>query len=154
MAWRAPRSSPPIIGIPAGAIAADPGQEARWLAQAMAHSSSDVPGRSGRCLGIGSGGAGGGRSGAARCAPIRLVGLGPLTPALRFLVEAWRERGASIAEIGSPPAPTGGVVRSVQASDPADGAERCAAEWCARRLDADRDARLLLVVPDLARRRI
>jgi len=139
--------------IPAAAIAADPGQEARWLAQA-----SDFVERRAVALGALPRHRLLAALAAADPAPfgareIRLVGHGPLTPALRFLIEAWREAGVSIAVTRLESSASAGVVRSERASDPL--AElRCAAEWCARRLEADRDARLLLVVPDLARRRI
>lgn len=143
--------------IPEAAIGADPGDEARWLAQAMAQvqrraaALGALP-RHGlwAALATAEPSALGGRE-------VRLVGHGAMAPAFLHLIEAWRARGMSFAlDTGAgPPAAAAAIsgVRVDKAHDPL--AElRCAAEWCAARLHANPDARLLLVVPDLARRRV
>jgi probable DNA repair protein len=147
--------------IPTSAIAADPGNEARWLAQAMvtverrAAALGALPRhRLWQALAVVDPAALGGR-------PIRLVGHGPLVPALRHLLERWQHSGLrfSLVPDPDPAADPGGTalrqaqVQVEQASDLLADLRR-AAEWCAARLQADPQARLLLVVPDLARRRI
>jgi probable DNA repair protein len=143
--------------IPTTSIAADPGNEARWLAQAivMVEQRSAALGalprhRLWQALAAVDSAALGSR-------PIRFVGHGPLVPALRHLLEAWRGHGSSfVLPAGAAPQPLAAVpgqTRVEQASDPLADLRR-AAEWCAARLQADPDARLLLVVPDLPRRRV
>jgi probable DNA repair protein len=137
--------------IPAAAIAADPGNEARWLARALQHverraaALGAVPRhRSWTALaGCDPGALGGQR--------LHLAGHGRLSPAFEHLLSAWGGRGLRVMRHpgGSPRA----RVRVVEASDPAAELQ-LAAEWCATRLAADPSARLLVVVPDLARRRV
>lgn len=137
--------------IPSAAIAADPGNEARWLARALQHvdrraaALSALPRhRLWTALAACDPAALGGR-------PVHLVGHGRPAPAFARLLQAWSARGLRLEQhaVGAPTA----TVRVVEASDPA--AElRLAAEWCAARLELAPRARLLLVVPDLARRRL
>jgi ATP-dependent helicase/nuclease subunit B len=149
--------------IPTAGIGADPGNEARWLAAAIEHVER-------RAAALGAlprhrlwSALAAADPVALRGRPVWLVGHGPLTPALRHLVAAWQARGMSFAAAPSGDVHDGddageareraGSVRVEQASDPLADL-RCAAEWCLARLRADPTARLLLVVPDLGRRRI
>jgi ATP-dependent helicase/nuclease subunit B len=77
------------------------------------------------------------------------AGFASHTPARRALLAAWAQRG------GAAPQYDGGfaaaATRIAQAADPA--AElAAAAQWCAERLSASPTARLLVIVPELARR--
>jgi len=81
--------------IPTAAIAADPGNEARWLAAAIDHVERRAAAlgamprhRLWSALAAADPAALGRR-------PVRLVGHGPLSPALRHLVETWQGRGMS-----------------------------------------------------------
>jgi probable DNA repair protein len=83
-----------------------------------------------------------------RRAPV-FAGFAPPTPARQALLEAWRQRGISAPEHACAFGPTTG--RRALAADPA--AELALiARWSRERLEADPTARLLVIVPDLARR--
>lgn len=71
------------------------------------------------------------------------------TPARRALLAAWAQRGEAAPEYVGGPAVA--ATRIAHAEDPA--AELAgAAQWCAQRLSAMPTARLLVIVPELARR--
>lgn len=138
-------------GITAAAIAADGSDEARWLARAEQHVA-----RRAEALGaiprhelwsvlaaV--------EPDVLRGRAVHFTGLGKPTPALLRLAERWGERGVAL-RWHAPRAPRA-LVRVVAAGEPLDEL-RLAAEWCAGRLAQDPEARLLLVVPDLARRRL
>jgi probable DNA repair protein len=137
--------------IPGAAIAADPGNEARWLARALQHVER-------RAAALGAAPRHRGWAALAACdpgalsgRPLHLAGHGRLSPAFEHLLSAWGARGLRV--VRHPGGAARARVRVLEASDPA--AElRLAAEWCAARLEADPGARLLLVVPELARRRV
>lgn len=77
------------------------------------------------------------------------AGFTPPTPARRQLLEAWHRRGTPAASLEQAPADTAG--RRVAAADPAVELTLMA-QWSRQRLEADPAARLLLIVPELARR--
>jgi probable DNA repair protein len=81
--------------------------------------------------------------------PIILAGFDRILPAQRRLFAAW-STGSGIRE-----APLGEPTRNLrfyQAADPASELSACAI-WCARQLEANPDARLLVVTQDVAKRR-
>lgn len=137
--------------IPAKAIAADPGHEAQWLVQALQHVERRAAalGAQPRHLGWSSLASCDPRSLGSR--PVHFFGHGRLRPAVEQGLAAWSAAGMRF--LLQPRAPLTAAVGVVEASDPASEL-RLAAEWCARRLQADPGAKLLLVVPDLARRRM
>jgi probable DNA repair protein len=79
----------------------------------------------------------------------RFAGFAYVTPAQRALLSAWGGRGGAAPEpdCSFAPAPTA-VAR---ASDPQQELAM-SAQWCRERLTAQPDARLLVIVPDLAQR--
>ncbi|MEZ5486679.1 MAG: PD-(D/E)XK nuclease family protein [Steroidobacteraceae bacterium] len=137
--------------IPWVAIAADPGNEARWLARAARHVEQRAAEldalprhRLWAALAACDPAALGSR-------PIHLLGHERRVPAFEQLLSCWSARGLRF-EQHRPGAPVA-AVRVVEASDPAAELQ-LAAEWCAARLAIAPQARLLLVVPDLPRRRL
>ena len=137
--------------IPASSIAADPGHEAQWLARALRHVEQ-------RAAALGALPRHLGWSALASCdprplgsRPVHLFGHGRLRPAVEHALSAWGAAGMRFVPHGTEPAVA--TVSVVEASEPASEL-RLAAEWCARRLQADPGAKLLLVVPDLGRRRV
>ena len=78
-----------------------------------------------------------------------LVGFASHTPAQRALLTAWAQRGAAAPVYPAAAAAT--AARIAHAADPAEELA-CAAQWCAKRLSATPGARLLVIVPELARR--
>jgi ATP-dependent helicase/nuclease subunit B len=71
------------------------------------------------------------------------------TPARRELLEAWHRCGTPAQELAAPAAGPSG--RRVAAADPSAELALIAG-WCRERLEADPAARLLVIVPELARR--
>jgi ATP-dependent helicase/nuclease subunit B len=83
-----------------------------------------------------------------RRAPV-FAGFAQPTPARRTLLEAWSQRGTPVQELAC--AFGGSSGRLAAAADPS--AELALiARWCRERLQAAPSARLLVIVPDLARR--
>jgi ATP-dependent helicase/nuclease subunit B len=78
------------------------------------------------------------------------VGFAFHTPARRALLAAWERRGG--AAHAYPSGFAAAAARIAQARDPAEELA-LAAQWCAERLSAKPSARLLVIVPELARRR-
>jgi ATP-dependent helicase/nuclease subunit B len=78
-----------------------------------------------------------------------LVGFDYHTPARRALLAAWAQRGTAAPEY--PGGFAAAAARIAPAQDPAEELA-CAAQWCAERLSATPGARLLVIVPELARR--
>ena len=83
-----------------------------------------------------------------RRAPV-FAGFGHLTPARRALLGAWSQRGTRVQELAC--AFTGTSGRLAMAADPAAELAQVA-RWCRERLEVLPTARLLVIVPDLARR--
>jgi ATP-dependent helicase/nuclease subunit B len=78
------------------------------------------------------------------------AGFAPATPARRMLLEAWSQRGTPAQELACPFGDTATRCRAAAADPSAELA--LIARWCAERLQAAPTARLLVIVPELARR--
>jgi ATP-dependent helicase/nuclease subunit B len=72
------------------------------------------------------------------------------TPAHRALLAAWLGRGSAAPQLHCSYRPAPGAV--ARASDPQHELAMCA-QWCRERLTGQPDARLLVIVPELAQRR-
>jgi ATP-dependent helicase/nuclease subunit B len=83
-----------------------------------------------------------------RRAPL-FAGFAYRTPAQRALLEAWAQRSTAVPDIDSAFAAAPAAV--AHAGDPAEELAMIA-QWCRERLAATPTARLLVIVPDLARR--
>ena len=77
------------------------------------------------------------------------AGFTHLTPARRALLAAWSQRGTAVQELGC--TFTGSSGRRARAADPAVELAQVA-RWCRERLAMQPTARLLVIVPELARR--
>jgi len=81
---------------------------------------------------------------------LELAGFDELAPAQRSLLDRLRQAGCEVTE--RPPDSRRGSVRWIECQD-REGELDAAARWAAGRLDHDPQARIAIVVPDLAARR-
>ena len=74
------------------------------------------------------------------------------TPARRALLAAWTPRGEAVPDLTLPGGFMAAPSRLARCADPAEELQ-CVAQWCRERLQHTPAARLLVIVPQLARRR-
>ncbi|MGH8258554.1 MAG: hypothetical protein ACREUG_02560, partial [Steroidobacteraceae bacterium] len=90
--------------------------------------------------------------------PVTFVGFTECTPARRALLEAWAEGPIRCRELDAAGSSTDAIgpastrVRAIRAGDAQEELELAAA-WCRARLQRNASERVLIVIPDLARRR-